>query len=146
MLINDSSIKLTRKELTSTSSEKWAVTMKMENILLFLNGSASPAEVVKWELHSFRVSAHNAMTRKYNNRGRDNVTIKSKSNWLVCLLSIKSLVRLSVEQDAALIQDNLAFQKNFRAMANLTEASGIPNTIGEDSGRSAPALQSSEML
>ena len=43
-------------------------------------------------------------------------------------------------------QDRLASRNNFRAISSLTETSGIPNSIEEDSGRSAAALASSSAL
>ena len=59
---------------------------------------------------------------------------------MVHLLSIKGQVSLAVEQNSSLTQDRLASRKHFCARANLTEASGTPNSIEEDSGRSSPAL------
>ena len=68
------------------------------------------------------------------------------SNFLVRLLTIKGQVSLAVEQHSILTQDRLAFRKNFRAMANLAEASGAPNSVKDYIGRSAPALASSPAL
>ena len=59
----------------------------------------------------------------------------SPSNWFVRLLSIKGQVRLTVEQDSSLTQHRLPMRKNFRSIDNLNEASGIPNSIEDDSGR-----------
>ena len=75
--IDDNSIKLT------INGESYNLCLHLprygsENSLLFLNVSASPAEVLKWEPHSFHVSAYNAMTRKHDNRGRGDIMTKFK--------------------------------------------------------------------
>ena len=62
-------------------------------------------------------------------------SLPSPSNWLVRFLSIKGQVSPVVKQDFSLIQNMLPCRKNFRAMANLTEASSIPNSIEANSGR-----------
>ena len=62
------------------------------------------------------------------------------SNWLVRLLSTKGEVSLAAEKDSSLTHDRSASCKNFRLISNLTEASGIPNSIEEDSRRSAPTV------
>ena len=60
----------------------------------------------------------------------------SQSNWLVRLLSIKDQTSLAVKQNSSLTQNRLASRKNFRTMPNLTDASGIPNSVDKDSGSS----------
>ena len=80
---------------------RWALTEKVDTSLPFLSISAT-ADVVKWEPHSYRVSAHNTITRKHGNRGRNNVRTKS-NNMLLCLLSIEGQMGLALEQDSSLI-------------------------------------------
>ena len=64
--INDVSIKLKRVG-------------EPNNLYLnLLSGSASRAEVIKWEPHSLRVSTHNTVTYKYGHCDRDDVTNKCK--------------------------------------------------------------------
>ena len=109
--IDNSSVKLTRKW--------WALTKKVVNSFLFLSGSASPAEIIKWELHYFRVPIHNAMTCKMATV-LEIMSRASPSKWLVRSLSIKGKVCPAVEQDSSLTQNRLTF----RVMANLTDASG----------------------
>ena len=63
--MDDSSTKLTRIGDPLPAPRKiWPLTKKVDNSLLFFNGSAHTAEVVKWELHPFRVSTNNAITCK----------------------------------------------------------------------------------
>ena len=62
--MDDSSAKLTRIGNPLPAPRKiWALTV-VDNSLLFLNGSAHAAEVVKWELHPFRVSTNNTIICK----------------------------------------------------------------------------------
>ena len=68
------------------------------------------------------------------------------SYWLVSLLSIKGQVSIAVEQDYSLTQDRLASRKNFHSISKLTEASGIPSSIEENSGKSAPGMAGSSAL
>ena len=63
------------------------------------------------------------------------------SNWLVRHPFIKGQVSLAVQQDSLLTQDMLASQRNFCSMSDLTDASGTPNSIEEDPGRSTPAFR-----
>ena len=49
-------------------------------------------------------------------------------------------VSLAIEQDSSFVQDWFVSENNCRPMANLTEVSGIPNSIGYE--RSVPALAS----
>ena len=67
-------------------------------------------------------------------------------NWLVGLLSIRGQVSRAVKQDFSLSEDRLASLKNLHARFNLGKASGMTNSIEDDSERSAPALASSPAL
>ena len=51
-------------------------------------------------------------------------------------------VSLSIKYDSSFVQDELASRKNCCLLANLTEVSGIPDSIGEGSRSSVPALAS----
>ena len=62
----------------SAPRKRWELTEKVNNSLLFLSGSASTAEVVKWEPHSLRVSTNNIVTCKHGHCDQDNVTTKFK--------------------------------------------------------------------
>ena len=57
------------------------------------------------------------------------------SNWLVRILSIGGQVSLAMEQVSSLTQDRFESLNNFRSLSNLTEASGIPNSMEKNSGR-----------
>ena len=57
---------------------RWALTTKVDNSLLFLSGFSPTAEVVRWELHSFRVSYHYTMNCKHSHCDRHDFTTKSK--------------------------------------------------------------------
>ena len=70
----------------------------------------------------------------------------SLNNWFLGLLSIKCHVSLAVERNSLLTQDRLASRKNFLAIADLNELSGIRNSIEDDSERSVSALQFPRML
>ena len=109
--------------------QRWALSKKLNNSLLFLSGFAPTAEVVGWELHSFRMSSHNTINCKHGQCDR-----------LVRLLSIEDQVNLAVEQDSSLTQDRLASRKNFRATASLTKS------IEEDSGSTILAQANSSAL
>ena len=52
----------------------------------------------------------------------------------------------AVEQDFSLTQGMLASRKNSLVMANMIGASGILNSIEEDSGRRTPALAGDTLL
>ena len=68
------------------------------------------------------MSAHNAMTHKHGNRGRDDVTTKSKY-----LVGTPSIYQGSGESSGG--AGYVGVPKNIRAMANLTEASDTSNSI-----------------
>ena len=53
------------------------------------------------------------------------------SSWLLRLLSIVAQVSFAMEQDFLLSHDRLEYRKNICLLANLTEVSGIPNSIGK---------------
>ena len=82
------------------------------------------------QLHSFRVSSHNTLIDLNT----------SPSNLLECLLHIEGQVSLAVEQGCSLTKDRLDSRKNFHTLTNLTQESGTPTSIEQDSESSVPDL------
>ena len=77
--MDNRSVKLTSiGEPNTLYRKRWASTKEVDNSLFFLSVSALTAEVVRWELHSFRVSSHYTMTSNHGHCGRDDITTKSK--------------------------------------------------------------------